>query len=84
MQLVRYVHRCQYGLALAGDCDPGYYRGPMGNVRPDVCIPCPEGTYQPLRAQLSCFQCPDGMTTAQTASHSRDHCIGEYQQTHCL
>ena len=41
------------------DCDPGY----MYSFNQSDCIPCPKNTYQPMKGQFQCNQCPHGTLT---------------------
>ncbi|XP_071810204.1 uncharacterized protein [Asterias amurensis] len=80
------------------DCEPGYIAdndnyvcvacttGYMFNNLTNDCQSCPRGCYQDQQAQLSCFDCPPGTTTATSGANNKTLCkescpVGQYSDT---
>ena len=57
-------------LVPAAACDAGSYL----NVEDNTCELCPLGTYQPLRLQIFCQQCPANETTASRGARHISEC----------
>ena len=47
------------------ECNPGY----MYSFNQSDCVPCPKNTYQPMKGQIQCSQCPQGTMTYRDDRH---------------
>jgi len=62
-------------------CMPGTYSANQDNS--GECLPCRQGTYNPNRGQTECRECPSGMSTAKTGSHTIGACLVDERPNTC-
>ncbi|XP_063956498.1 uncharacterized protein LOC129263243 [Lytechinus pictus] len=77
--------QCEAGTAcfdgVRTECRPGFYSIGYGQ---DECLPCEDGSYQPLPKQSSCECCPSGFTSSLGKWECSPCQFNQYSDADCL
>ncbi|XP_071504668.1 uncharacterized protein [Diadema antillarum] len=62
------------------DCQPGFYSVGYGQ---DECLPCQDGSYQPLSRQTSCQCCPPGFYSTEGKTKCAPCKVNQFSDSEC-